>query len=413
MDVARQQFLAAESGGAVAGAETTSKDGEEEQPLEDEVWRERHLLMAVINNLRVVADAALDRAETAEEAAKAAERSEAAAVQRCRAAESAQTMQSSIEARIRDSVVAEVHEAVRAASEEATVELRAAAAEIRRLRAGPHDLSGMNSAGFELEAEAEAPFVRTMSADELHRSRYFQSSTASAGMVLRPADQEGRDVQPPLMASQGVPRPKTDPLGHIRANLDTLFALVQEPSVESLGRDSAAPPSHRASSASTRKNSFHTLEKSASETGLEEGQDATTTAQTLRMAKVPQCQNRVQRIQTEPLRVSCQQEFALSKPHGCPTKKVRDFVSKLERQREFQQSSLERSDQQCLDASVSVHSAPGGGDEEKCARSMQATLAEPYKGMRRSMEARHLSLGSKHGISKAPGCRPTAKRASV
>merc|ERR1712079_696724 len=103
------------------------------------------------------------------------------------------------------------------------------------------------------------------------------------------------------------------------------------------------------------------------------------------------------RNKTEPLRVSCQQEFALSKPHGCQTKKVRDFVSKLEKQR---------------DASVSVHAAEGGVDEEKCARSIRAST-EPYTGMRHSMEARHLSLGSKHGISKVPGCAATATRASV
>jgi hypothetical protein len=33
--------------------------------------------------------------------------------------------------------------------------------------------------------------------------------------------------------------------------------------------------------------------------------------------------------------------------------------------------------------------------------------------LRRSMEARHLSLGSKHGISKASGCAAAATRASV
>jgi len=418
MDAAKQQSIAA--------------DGGEEEHWEDTVWRERHLLMAVINNLRSVADAALDRAETAEEAAKAAERSEAAAVQRCREAESAQTMQSSIEARIRDSVVAEVHEAVRAASEEATAELRAAASEIRRLRARPISVSGMSSAGLEPEAEAVADEHAPM--NELRTSCCHRPSTASksvassSSLAVRPADQENRDVQAPV-ASQGVPRPKTDvSLGHIRANLDTLFALVQEPSLESLGQESVAAASHRTSSVSTRKSSsFHTLEKSASQghCSREDGHDTSSTAATpSQAARKPrlhqrESQNhRVSRNKTEPLRVTT----ASVKP-SCRMG-VRDFVSKLERQRESkesQQSSLERPDQQCLEVTRTRNTVSGGvcavqsgADEEKCTRSSRAaTIADPHPGMRRSMEARHLSLGSKHGTSKAPGCAANAARASV
>jgi len=232
----------------------------------------------------------------------------------------------------------------------------------------------MNSAGLEPEAEAEAVADILTSANKLHRSSTASESAASssAGMVLRPAEQEGRDVKPPLMSSQGVPRPKTNALGHIRANLDTLFALVSEPSRQ----DSVVPPSRRTSSASTKKRSLQTLEMSAPEREQEEGQDAAALAQTLRKAKVPQRESRVSRNKAEPLRNGCQQECALSKSHGSQTKKVREFVSKLERQREFQQSSL-----------------------EKCTGSTRATIAEPH-------------TGSKHGTSKVAGCTATATRAS-
>eukprot|EP00419_Tripos_fusus_P046049 CAMPEP_0172822310 /NCGR_PEP_ID=MMETSP1075-20121228/16590_1 /TAXON_ID=2916 /ORGANISM="Ceratium fusus, Strain PA161109" /LENGTH=578 /DNA_ID=CAMNT_0013663289 /DNA_START=53 /DNA_END=1789 /DNA_ORIENTATION=+ len=101
--------------------------------LED-LEHERDLLLAAIDSLRQAADAALERAE-------AAERSEAVAVQRLKAAEKAQVMQQTIEARIKQSIIEEVQAAIRAASSEATSELRAAAEEIKQLRlnGGHHD----------------------------------------------------------------------------------------------------------------------------------------------------------------------------------------------------------------------------------------------------------------------------------
>jgi len=88
---------------------------------------ERLLLLAAIDNLRQAAEAALERAE-------AAERSEAAAMQRLKAAENVQVMQQKIEARIKGCVIEEVQAVIRAASSEATAELRAAAEEIKQLR---------------------------------------------------------------------------------------------------------------------------------------------------------------------------------------------------------------------------------------------------------------------------------------
>jgi len=118
---------------------------------------EQHLLVLAIDGLRKTAEAALERAEAAEAdarkhraVAEAAERSKAAELQRLREAgrvaaslfEEGQrerepqhgVVPQSLEARIADSVVAEVRAAVRAVSEEAAVELRAAAEELRRLR---------------------------------------------------------------------------------------------------------------------------------------------------------------------------------------------------------------------------------------------------------------------------------------
>lgn len=119
---------------------------------------EQHLLLQAIDGLRKTAEAALERAQAAEAdarkhqaAAEAAERSKAAELQRLREAgrlaaalfedgqrerEPQRGVQRSFEARIADSVAAEVRAAVRAVSEEATVELRAAAEELRRLRMG-------------------------------------------------------------------------------------------------------------------------------------------------------------------------------------------------------------------------------------------------------------------------------------
>jgi len=101
----------------------------------EDLERERFLLLAAIDSLRQAADAALERAEFAE-------RSEAAAVQRLRAVENAQVMQQTFEARIKESVIEEVQAAIRAASSEATAELRAAAEEIKHLRlnGGHHDV---------------------------------------------------------------------------------------------------------------------------------------------------------------------------------------------------------------------------------------------------------------------------------
>lgn len=110
--------------------------------IEDEIQRERRFLLATISALRKAAEAALDRAETAEvtaleclAAADAAEQSQAATLKQLQAAEKNQAMQQSIELRIRDSVTAEVHATISAVSQEATAELRAAVEEIRRLRA--------------------------------------------------------------------------------------------------------------------------------------------------------------------------------------------------------------------------------------------------------------------------------------
>jgi len=110
--------------------------------VEDEIQRERHFLLATISALRRAAEAALDRAETAEvtaleclAAADAAEQSQAATLKQLQAAEKSHAMQQSIELRIRDSVTAEVHATISAVSQEATAELRAAVEEIRRLRA--------------------------------------------------------------------------------------------------------------------------------------------------------------------------------------------------------------------------------------------------------------------------------------
>mmetsp|Transcript_48459 Transcript_48459/g.96394 ORF Transcript_48459/g.96394 Transcript_48459/m.96394 type:complete len:423 (+) Transcript_48459:68-1336(+) len=120
---------------------------------------EQHLLLVAIDGLRKAAEAALDRAQAAEadalkhrEAAEAVERSKAAELQRLREAgrlvaalfedgqrekeQQCGVVQGSLEARIANSVVAEVRAAVRAVSEEAAVELRAAAEELRRLRTG-------------------------------------------------------------------------------------------------------------------------------------------------------------------------------------------------------------------------------------------------------------------------------------
>jgi len=110
--------------------------------VEDEIQRERHFLLATISALRRAAEAALDRAETAEvtaleclAAADAAEQSQAATLKQLQAAEKSHAMQQSIELRIRDSVTAEVHATISAVSQEATAELRATVEEIKRLRA--------------------------------------------------------------------------------------------------------------------------------------------------------------------------------------------------------------------------------------------------------------------------------------
>lgn len=107
------------------------------------VESERALLLAAINGLSAAADAAIRRAEAAEAAMRAAEARQEAR-QEVRQPPIAQRVvqdpcsaasMRALEARIRDSVMAEVKDAVRTAAEEATSELRAAAEEIRRLRA--------------------------------------------------------------------------------------------------------------------------------------------------------------------------------------------------------------------------------------------------------------------------------------
>merc|ERR1740123_567710 len=98
-------------------------------------------MLSAIEDVLKAAYSAFERAEAAETAAsnrivraEAAEKSEVAAMLRLREAESAQATRHSIEAMIRDSVIAEVQVAIRAASEEVTTEMRAAAEELRRLR---------------------------------------------------------------------------------------------------------------------------------------------------------------------------------------------------------------------------------------------------------------------------------------
>jgi len=123
---------------------------------DNEIQRGRCLLLATISALRTAAEAALDRAETSEvtaleclAAAEAAEQSQAATLKQLQvakneqaailkqlqAAKNNQSMEQSIELRIRDSVTAGVKATIRAVSQEATAELRAATEEIRRLRA--------------------------------------------------------------------------------------------------------------------------------------------------------------------------------------------------------------------------------------------------------------------------------------
>jgi len=144
------------------GAESTGRDGSDAHasdarlagalstPRQEDrvaVERERSLLLAAITGLRDAADAAMQRAEAAEEmalqsaeAVKVAQAAEAAALQRAKAAEAAEdscisSLRRALKERLRDAVVSEVQAAVRSAAEEATAELRAAAEEIRRLRA--------------------------------------------------------------------------------------------------------------------------------------------------------------------------------------------------------------------------------------------------------------------------------------
>lgn len=185
------------------------------------VARERELLLAAIGGLSAAADAALRRAEAAEAAVKQGKTAEASAstrrpqaakvlsasglvtTQRTEAA--AENMEDvppvsgathaepgafakdvgtaaarrALEARIRDSVMAEVRDAVRAAAEEATAELRAAAEEIRRLRAGT-PTRGLDCAGCTREAAAE---LRAAVEELRHLRGGWRDSAVAGGEV--------------------------------------------------------------------------------------------------------------------------------------------------------------------------------------------------------------------------------------
>lgn len=127
------------------------------------IEREKCLLLAAISGLSATADAAVRRAEAAE-----------AAMRRKQTAETAEdasvlAAQQALEARIRDSVMLEVRDAVRAAAEEATVELRAAAQEIRRLRADAAAREARTPSCAEASREAMAQMRSVM--EELRRLR--------------------------------------------------------------------------------------------------------------------------------------------------------------------------------------------------------------------------------------------------
>jgi len=126
------------------------------------IEEERNLLMEAISGLTVAADAALRRAEAAEAVVRRREADDALEAERLAVSEFQQdprtvAMRRDLEVRIRESVMAEVRETVRAATAEATVELRAAAEEIRRLRAvaPAHDACARASAQASREAMAD------------------------------------------------------------------------------------------------------------------------------------------------------------------------------------------------------------------------------------------------------------------
>jgi len=129
------------STGCMPFAENSSKETWFEHAAPDtNTMHGAQFMLSAIENLLKAAYSAFERAEVAENAAsnriaraEAAERSEVAAMLRLREAESAQATRQSIQAMIHESVIAEMQVAVRAASEEVTIELRATAEQLRRL----------------------------------------------------------------------------------------------------------------------------------------------------------------------------------------------------------------------------------------------------------------------------------------